>query len=312
MRALGKVWLGLLLWGALLAGALAGQNCEPRRPTVESMARDLALAASVAEQLDELAAKQGTQVLMLARAGQDLSEYGLRYSHLGIAYRDPEALGGRGAWRVVHKLNRCGSDRSAIYRQGLAEFFGDGLFAHEAGIVVLAPALQAQLPALLKDDRRLTRLHEPRYNMLAYPWSGPYQQSNQWAIETLASLIAPTVASRAQARSWLRALDYRPATIHVSALKRLGARIGTAHIAFDDHPFDRRMAGQIDTVTVESVFAWLPRAGLGATPGVLYPRPLSAGDASVDGGPATAAGASAWNVPRSICCSAPARPSSVR
>jgi len=30
-----------------------------------------------------------------------------------------------------------------------------------------------------------------------------------------------------------------------------------ANIAFDDHPFDRRMAGQIDTVTVDSVFRFM-------------------------------------------------------
>ena len=45
-----------------------------------------------------------------------------------------------------------------------------------------------------------------------------------------------------------------------------------AHIAFDDHPFDRRMAGQIETVTVESVFTWLQRARLAEAPRVLRTR----------------------------------------
>jgi hypothetical protein len=102
--------------------------------------------------------------------------------------------------------------------------------------------------------------------MLAYPWSGPYQQSNQWAIETLALLIEPGVVSRAAARDWLRRQDYRPTTLQIDPLQRLGARVGTAHIAFDDHPFGRRMGGQIDTVTVDSVFAWLERSGLGSAP----------------------------------------------
>jgi len=255
---------------ATLAGAtgpaLAGQNCEPRRPSLDSMRRDLALAASVAQQLDEMAQRDGTRVLLIARAGQDLSQYGLRYSHLGIAYRDEAALDGRGAWRVVHKLNQCGSSQSTLYRQGLAEFFGDGLYAHEAGVVVLKPAIAARLPEQLKDDLLLTTLHEPRYNMLAYPWSGPYQQSNQWAIETLATLADPAVVSRESARNWLRARDYRPTTLQISPLTRLGARVSSAHISFDDHPFGRRMAGQIDTVTVDSVFAWVARSGLGDSP----------------------------------------------
>ncbi len=244
--------------------ALAGQNCEPRRPTVDSIRRDLALAASVAQQLDEMAWRDGVKVVLIARAGQNLGQHGLRYSHLGIAYRDEAALDGRGAWRVVHKLNQCGSGQSTLYRQGLAEFFGDGLYVHEAGVVVLKPALAARLAQQLKDDGVLAALHEPRYNMLAYPWSGSYQQSNQWAIETLAMLADPAVSSRAAARSWLRARDYRPTTLQISSLTRLGARMSSAHISFDDHPFGRRMAGQIDTVTVDSVFAWMERSGLGS------------------------------------------------
>jgi hypothetical protein len=256
-----------LLAAAFIAGtALAGQNCEPGRATIDSTRRDLALAASVAQQLDDLAQRDGTRVLLIARAGQDLSRYGLRYSHLGIAYRDEAALGGRGAWRVVHKLNECGSSRSALYRQGLAEFFGDGLYLHEAAVVALKPELATRVADGVKDDALLATLHERHYNMLAYPWAGNYQQSNQWAIETLALLADPGVVSRSTARDWLRCQGYRPTTLQIDALTRLGARVGTAHIAFDDHPFSRRMAGQIDTVTVDSVFAWMVRAKLGKAP----------------------------------------------
>jgi hypothetical protein len=134
------------------APALAGQNCEARRPTLDSIRRDLALAASVARQLDDMTQRDGTRVVFIGRAGQDLSRYGLRYSHLGIAYRDDAALEGRGAWRVVHKLNECGSSRSTLHRQGLAEFFGDGLYLHEAGVVALKPAIATRIIGQLKDD----------------------------------------------------------------------------------------------------------------------------------------------------------------
>ena len=268
-----------LMTAAAIVGAggtaLAGQNCEPRKPSLDSIRRDLALAASVAEQLDEMARRDGAKVVLIARAGQDLSQYGLRYSHLGIAYRDDAALSGRGAWRVVHKLNQCGSSQSTLHRQGLGEFFGDGLYAHEAGVVVLKPALAALLADQLKDDKALAALHEPRYNMLAYPWSGPYQQSNQWAIETLAMLADPAVSSRAAARNWLRARDYRPTTLQITSLTRLGARMSSAHISFDDHPFGRRMGGQIDTVTVDSVFAWIERCGLGGAALRLHTLPIA-------------------------------------
>lgn len=35
-----------------------------------------------------------------------------------------------------------------------------------------------------------------------------------------------------------------------------------ATIAFDDHPSARRFSSQVDTVTVDSMFAWLPRTNL--------------------------------------------------
>ena len=203
----------------------------------------------------------GASVVVLARAGQDLSEYGLRYSHLGFAYRDSD--GGRPVWRVVHKLNQCGSAHATLYRQGLGEFFLDDLWQYEAAIVVLTPAAQSHLQAALVDNAAIAKLDTPDYSMVAYPWSQRYQQSNQWAIETLAMTQEPAAATRERAQAWLRLHSYEPTTLHLSALKRLGARVMSANVAFDDHPNEKRFADRIETVTVDSVFRWLERDGLG-------------------------------------------------
>jgi hypothetical protein len=74
--------------------------------------------------------------------------------------------------------------------------------------------------------------------------------------------MEPTATSRDRAQAWLRFKGYQPSTLHISALTRLGARVSAAHIAFDDHPSDKRFADRIETVTVDSVFAWLDRSGL--------------------------------------------------
>ncbi len=194
---------------------------------------------------------------MLARAGQDLRRYDLEWSHLGFAYRD----GTR--WLVVHKLNHCGSAQSAVYRQGLGEFFLDDLHEYRAGLVVPDPALQAHLLAVLRDDTRVVQLHTPAYSMLAYPWAQRYQQSNQWALETLALAQDPAAATRERAQAWLRLQGYAPTPLRLGPLTRLGGRIGAANIAFDDHPNEKRFADRIETVTVDSVFAWLERSGQG-------------------------------------------------
>jgi hypothetical protein len=233
---------------AVATSAEAGRSCEARPPSVDSVARSLALAEHAAARLDA----SGARVVVLARAGQNLSEYGLRYSHFGLAYRDGE---GRAAvWRVVHKLNACGTAQAAVYRQGLGEFFLDDLFQYEAAVVVLSPDVQDRLLPVLRDNSRVGQLNTAAYSMVAYPWSVRYQQSNQWAIETLASAQEPAASTRERAQAWLKLQGYEPTTLRISALKRLGARMTAANVAFDDHPNDKRFSDRIETVTVDSVF----------------------------------------------------------
>jgi hypothetical protein len=232
--------------------AHAGRPCEPWRPGVHDVVQALDLATRTAKALDAT----GAQVVVIARAGQDLSRWRLRYSHLGWAVKTPQG------WRVVHKLNHCGSARADLYRQGLAEFFMDDLHDPVAAYAVPTPAVQAALQPLLADDFRASQLHEPAYNMVAYPWAQRYQQSNQWAIETLALALEPSASSRPRAQAWLRFKGYEPTVLRIPAFTRLGARVGSAHIAFDDHPNALRYADHIETVTVDSVLAWLERAQL--------------------------------------------------
>jgi hypothetical protein len=248
--------LRLIAMAALLVAtqAQAGRNCEQRLPAATHVERSLDLALRTARSLDS----SGAQVVILARAGQDLSAYHLRWSHLGFAYLDPQSR----SWRVVHKLNTCGSARADLYRQGLGEFFMDDLHDHQAAWVVPTPDVQGKLLSLLRDNQRAAELHTPAYNMVAYPWAQRYQQSNQWALETLALAVEPGARSRERAQAWLQFRGYQPTVLRIDAFKRLGARMGTSHIAFDDHPTSKRFSDRIETVTVDSVFAWMESAGL--------------------------------------------------
>jgi hypothetical protein len=243
-----------LALAAVALPARAGRPCDVQPPAAIAVQRGMALAEATARALDT----GGEQVVVLARAGQDLSRHGLRWSHLGFAYRSGDAT----PWRVVHKLNHCGTADSALYRQGLGEFFLDRPHRYEAAVVRLTPEVQAALLPILRDNVAVARLNEPRYNMLAYPWAQRYQQSNQWAIETLALALEPGATSRVRAQQWLQFKGYQPTVLRLDALTRLGARVGMAHVAFDDHPGDKRFADRIETVTVDSVFDWLERSAL--------------------------------------------------
>lgn len=244
--------------------AQAGRTCdEPQDLTPAKVDKSMTLAWKTLQALDA----SGAKVVVMARAGQDLSKYGVRYSHLGFVYRQ-DTPDGAHVWRVLHKLNQCGTAESAIYRQGLGEFFLDDLWQYEAAWVALSPQAQSAMLKVLLDGPQSLVLHEPRYNMVSYPWSLKYQQSNQWAIETLAlamtAVSTEPVTSRAQAQAWLQRTAYQPTTLTITPLVRLGARMTKANVAFDDHPDEKRYSDRIETVTVDSVFAWLKRANLSA------------------------------------------------
>ena len=257
---------GLALVAALAAApqAQAGRTCEEGKPSAQAIERGLTLAERTAAALDA----SGQRVVLLARAGQDLSKYNLRYSHLGFAYKHPDGKGGH-VWRVVHKLNTCGTSDSAIYRQGLGEFFLDSPWRYEAAWVVPSAEAQDRLLPLLQDNNRSAAMHHKPYSMVSYAWGRKYQQSNQWALETLALAMEPSANTRERAQAWLQFKSYQPTTLKIGAMTRLGGRVTAANIAFDDHPGEKRFSDRIETVTVDSMFDWLRRSGLAGVPVVV-------------------------------------------
>jgi hypothetical protein len=247
---------------ALAGYAYAGRSCDaPKPPAPQTIIQGMNLAERTAKALDAEHAQNGTRVVVLARAGQDLSKYNIRYSHLGFAYKAQD-----GRWLVAHKLNTCGTAVADVYRQGLGEFFLDDLFRYEAAWVVPSAPVQAKLHALLLETRQTTQLHTKPYSMVSYAWAQKYQQSNQWALETMAAAIEPDANTRERAQAWLQLKGYEPHTLRLGPLTRLGGRVTAANVAFDDHPNNKRFSDRIETVTVDSVFNWLQKSGLGSAP----------------------------------------------
>jgi len=250
---------GLILgWLMACSLAWAGQTCELTPPTVATVTQGLNLAARTVAALE----RSGARVAVVARAGQDLDRYGIRYSHVGLFYR------GADGWRVVHKLNACGSAEAGVYLQGPGDFFLDQPRDYVAAIVALKPSAQDRvLPWLERNDaaarRQLLALHHRPYSMVAYPWADTFQQSNQWVLESLAAALGDGVHDRRTAQAWLQGQGFEPTEVRLSTLTRLGARVSMAHVSFDDHPMGLRMAGRIRTVTADGLMRWLVARDVG-------------------------------------------------
>jgi hypothetical protein len=154
----------------------------------------------------------------------------------------------------VHELNQCGTAESALYNEGLANFFFDDMFAWDALIITPSPELQAQIVAQLSNPKTLQGLHQPHYSMVAYPFSTQYQNSNQWVLEVLANAMNnSTQANRSTNQQWLKQAGYTPSMLRIPTLQRLAGRMFKANVAFDDHPNNDRYAGKIEVATVDSV-----------------------------------------------------------
>jgi len=253
LRQLSRTLGALCVAASLVLGnvALAGTPCEDVVASAATMQKGLELSRKVIEQLDN----SGAQVALVARVGQDLSKYKLRFSHLGFVVRDhPD-----GKWSVVHDLNLCGTNASQLYVQGVGNFFSDDLFAYEAAIMVLPVDVQKRLERILISSAQIKRFHEAKYNVVAYPFSTLYQNSNQWALETMASAMAPEgdVATRAEAQKWLKEAGFEPTLLTIPAMTRLGGRMFKASVAFNDHPDEYRYSDRIYVVTVDSMFDFL-------------------------------------------------------
>jgi len=257
MRIALPALLCAVLWlAAPLAQAQSQQpECLQRHPTPAA----LASMFDVAQRADDaLEALDDVDVVIIARGGQDLSRYGLRHSHLAFAVREDD-----GNWRTVHLLNHCKSSESTLYREGLSNFIGETGTHTDLRVGVPTPAVRAALKAMLTPPAiQAKALHEPRYSVVAYPFSDEYQNSNQWVLEVLAAAIAQSrdgtlLVRRAQVQTWLKEQMYQPSSLHIGVGKRLGARFFSANAATTDHPAGERVSGNYSVVTVESVFDFL-------------------------------------------------------
>jgi hypothetical protein len=244
----------IIVVGALTmpAASHAGQPCGELPLKAADAGKALKLGARVRDALE----KSSAALAFVARVGIDLSEFGLRYSHVGVAWRDHPS----GRWMTFHLLNTCGTGKSALHEQPLEDFYRVELFAYDALIAI--PSLDVQnklLRAFFGPMAR--RLHHPEYNLLAHPFSTSFQNSNQWLLEVTAAGLAPpdTIQNRQQAQTWLRTSGYVPSRVRIGAGRRLGAQIFSPHVHFSDHTEEEAHSQQYFVVTSDSIISFFAK-----------------------------------------------------
>lgn len=248
---------GLCLIGLFPLPAQAGRSCIAHEITVTELQSALTVAGEARHMLNA----GRSHVALIARVGNDIAEYGLKYTHVGFARKRARD----GEWIVVHQLNPCASAHSGLFVQGLGTFMLDDLFTHEVLIVTLDESLETNLEAILATDAPL-RLYDPAYSMISYPGLPvKYQNSNEWLLELVALAQArrdgTLLQTREDAHRFFLAKGYSGSVIHVSPFRQALAGIAAANVRFDDHPASDRQEGRFETVSVRSVVDYLKHTG---------------------------------------------------
>lgn len=240
-------WLSAV--GVLPRAAITQLDAK-RAPSARSVLDAGRLAERAYRVLDEL----DRDVVLLARMGQNLEQFGLKYSHLGFAVR---ALYSR-EWGVVHLLTRRDSSRSSLYCEGMVNFFSDNPYRMACLLHTLPASVERALHERWKGLAK--QMHCERYSLTSYPWSLTTQNSNQWVLEMLAASSDPEVRNRDTAQQWLRSQGYVPTCLRIGLPTQWAGPLLRDSVRFDDQPEQDRRKSEVRTVTVDSVLDFLGRA----------------------------------------------------
>lgn len=244
---------------ALLGAAAAAQAGSPPRGcdrpvevTAGQQDRLLRFAAVVRDAL----AASGAEAALIARSGTDLSRFGLRYSHAGVALAGGLGEGADMPWAVRQLYYACAEGRPRLFDQGLAGFVSgnDDARVGFIRVLLLPPEAAAPLAAAVRDRPLALGLLNARYSANAYPFNTRFQNCNQWVAELIAA-ASTGARSREAAQAWLRREGYAPEPVQVSPwLLLAGHAVPWLH--FGDHPVEQLDAGRVQTSLPDSLDAF--------------------------------------------------------
>lgn len=184
-------------------------------------------------------------VVLISRAGVDMSLFDIRYTHAAIGWRD-EA----GVWTIRQLYYDCEEGQPRIFDQGVAGFVM-GIENASVGyisIVTLPPHAAASLRSAALDAPRALQLLATSYSANAYAFGLDYQNCNQWVAELMATAWGDLPGRdnlRAEAQQWLRQAGYAPPAVIIRPGWLMLAARGIPFVHVDDHPPRDRKARRL-------------------------------------------------------------------
>lgn len=202
-RARAALWLSLALAQGVAASTSLSFCVEEPQRSAAQMDRVLRVAALLRDRL----AEQGQPAALVARAGTNLTRFGIGYTHAAVALRDSPLS----PWAVRQLYFACDERRSRLFDQGLAGFLlgtDDPDRGHAALLLLPAQAAEALARTALNTEQAQALL-AAQYTANAHPYDLTRQNCNQWVAELLAAAWGQA-STRHTAQQQLAGWHYQP------------------------------------------------------------------------------------------------------
>ena len=148
------------------------------------------------KKVERTLASEGVRVAILARMGRPLSEMpeGMHFTHIAFAVysnitiTDGRTVPGYAIYNLYQKNDR--PDLSELTQDFPVDFFA-GVAQLEAGILIPSPELQQRLLAIIGTPTYAS-LHEPRYSLIANPYTLGRQNCTEFVLDIVNAAIYQT------------------------------------------------------------------------------------------------------------------------
>lgn len=197
MQALGKWARRLALVFACGVAAAHAQSGSAANTTAVPPPRFSAQqVVGFSKQVEHALAQSGARVAIVARMGRPVSELpeGMHYTHVAfavysqIATADGRQVPGYALYNLYQEDDH--PDRSTLVQDYPVDFFS-GVAELEAGLIVPSPALQQRLLQVITSPT-YAALHEPRYSLIANPYTLGRQNCTEFVLDVLQAAIYQT------------------------------------------------------------------------------------------------------------------------
>ncbi|MFM8898614.1 MAG: DUF2145 domain-containing protein [Burkholderiales bacterium] len=243
-------------------GAVIGACDEALPLSASQKDRLIRFAALVKAQLEA----SNHRVALIARSGTDLDYFDQRYSHAGISLQASSNT----PWSVRQLYYDCEAAKPQVFDQGLTGFVlgvNNPKQSYVSLLLLPTAAGQAVEQVALSNQRALELLGD-HYSANAHAFALPYQNCNQWVIETLAVAWGDLAQNnpsdsplRRQAQDWLKQQAYEPTRFELGGWPLMWLSHLIPWLRHDDHPradldqyiFRVSMPASIETFTRQQV-----------------------------------------------------------